>query len=270
MAINFNQGMDNTSNPHAIFTQGSPNYTNPQMQPQVNPFTQEAFGQPYDQFQAYPFGQEPVPAMGTRPYPQRLQSRIHSNTVNLKFSVSCLTAVENVDKYISQLKDILASKGRMPNWVFNVEKINPYTAHCPNGEEVHLEGYWMVFVTNITVTDLLEAYPSLKNFADNNDLQLQVYEAVFDSLVEVNMMAKDVSKALNDYNEKVVANSFVNKQQAQAPVEGPLDGMTLKNVKTVKRPIKGTDMVEITKTEYEVEMSRNTPSIEEVKQALKP
>ena len=29
MAINFNQGMDNTSNPHAIFTQGVPQYTQP-------------------------------------------------------------------------------------------------------------------------------------------------------------------------------------------------------------------------------------------------
>ena len=29
MAIDFNNGMDNTNNPHAIFTQGVPQYTQP-------------------------------------------------------------------------------------------------------------------------------------------------------------------------------------------------------------------------------------------------
>ena len=249
MGVFFNNGTNNANNPHAIFTQGSPTYVGPHMQPQME--------------------QQPLANMGTRPY----QSQFPQQAINVKFkiSVSCLTAVENVDKFISQLKDILAAKGRTAPWALNVEKVNEYTATCPNGKKVTFEGYWVVHVTNVSVTDLLEAYPSLKNFSDNNDLQLQVFEMVFNSQVEVNMMAKDVIAALSDYNEEVVANTInAGNQQAQKPVEGPLDGMTLKNVKTVKRPIKGTDMVEITKTEYEVEMSRNTPSVEEVKQALKP
>ena len=249
MGVFFNNGTNNAnSNPNAIFTQGSPTYVGSQMQP--------------------PMDQQQLANMGTRPY----QSQFPQHAINVKFkiSVSCLTAVENVDKFISQLKDILAAKGRTAPWALNVEKVNEYTANCPNGKKVRFEGYWVVHVTNVSVTDLLEAYPSLKNFSDKNDLQLQVFEMVFNSQVEVNMMAKDVIAALSDYNEEVVANTFANKQQVQKPVEGPLDGMTLKNVKTVKRPIKGTDMVEITETEYEVEMSRNTPSVEEVKQALKP
>ena len=263
MSVFFNNGTNNTNNPNAIFTQGSPTYVTPQMQPQM----QQQLPLVGPNGMPLPMDQQQLANMGTRPYqPQFPQQAI---SVKFKISVSCLTAVENVDKYISQLKDILAAKGRSPAWTLNVEKVNKYTANCPNGKKVTFEGYWVVHVTNVSVTDLLEAYPSLKNFSDNNDLQLQVFEKVFNSQVEVNMMAKDVIAALSDYNEEVVANT-INVGNQQKPVEGPLDGMTLKNVKTVKRPIKGTDMVEITKTEYEVEMSRNTPSIEEVKQALKP
>lgn len=252
MGVFFNNGTNNTSNPNAIFTQGSP-YIQPQMQQQMQP----------------PMDQNQLANMGTRPYQPQFPQ--HAINVKFKISVSCLTAVENVDKFISQLKEILAAKGRTAPWALNVEKVNEYTATCPNGKKVTFEGYWVVHVTNVSVTDLLEAYPSLKNFSDNNDLQLQVFEMVFNSQVEVNMMAKDVIAALSDYNEEVMANTInPGNQQAKASVEGPLDGMTLKNVKTVKHPIKGTDMVEVTETEYEVAANRHIPSIDEVKKALKP
>lgn len=290
MAINFNQGMDNTSNPHAIFTQGNPQQTpvqqmQPQMQsqmnPQVNPFTQEQFGQPFGAYQTYPFGQtsggciDPyqgtLQSTGMEPIPYQPTPYQYAADVIFSFSMSNLTAVEAVDKVISQLKDKLIAKGRAVNWALRIVKNNGYTVTCKNGERVTRGDYWTVSVTNISVTDLLEVYPDLKEFALTNGLQLNVVETLFDHQVVVNMVSNDVQSMTSVFNEKFAkANQTQAPIEGHSPVEGPLDGMTLKNVKTVKRPIKGTDMVEITETEYEVEMSRNTPSVEEVKQALKP
>ena len=280
MGINFNSGMINSeNNPHAIFTQGSPNYVNPQMQtqmnPQVNPFTQEAFGQPYGQFQAYPFGQtsggciDPyqgtLQSTGVEPTPYQPTPYQYAANVIFKFHVANLIAVEAVDTFISQVRDKLVSKGRAANWFVEINKNSGYTVTCSNGKAVTRGDYWTMDITNISVTDLLKVYPILKEFANANDLQLNVVESLFGHQVTVNMISSDVQSMISTFTQKVDA-----EHQSQEPAKGPLDGMTLKNVKTVKRPIKGTDMVEITQTEYEVEMSRNTPSIEEVKQALKP
>ena len=138
----------------------------------------------------------------------------------------------------------MVSKGRAANWFCEMQKNSGYTVTCSNGKGVTRGDYWTMDITNISVTDLLEVYPILKEFA---------------------MISNDVQSMISTFTQKVDA-----EHQSQEPTKGPLDGMTLKNVKTVKRPIKGTDMVEITKTEYEVEMSRNTPSVEDVQQALKP
>lgn len=280
MAINFNQGMENTNNPHAIFTQGSPNYVAKPSdanadESQVNQFTQEAFGQPYGQFQAYPFGQtsggciDPyqgtLQSTGMEPTPYQPTPYQYAANVIFKFHVANLTAVEAVDTFISQVKDKLVAKGRAANWFVEINKNSGYTVTCSNGKGVTRGDYWTMDITNISVTDLLEVYPILKEFANASDLQLNVVESLFGHQVTVNMISSDVQSMISTFTQKVDA-----EHQSQEPAKGPLDGMTLKNVKTVKRPIKGTDMVEITKTEYEVEMSRNTPSINEVKEALKP
>ena len=294
-----NQGMKNTSNPHAIFTQGNPQQTpvqqaiasqmsvstgatmnsqqqmQSQMNPQVNPFTQEPFGQPFGAYQTYSFDQtsggciDPyqgtLQSTGMEPTPYQPTPYQYAANVIFKFHVANLTAVEAVDTFISQVRDKLVSKGRAANWFVKINKNSGYTVTCSNGKGVARGDYWTMDITNISVTDLLEVYPILKEFANANDLQLNVVESLFGHQVTVNMISSDVQSMISTFTQKVDA-----EHQSQEPAKGPLDGMTLKNVKTVTRPIKGTDMVEITKTEYEVEMSRNTPSVEEVKQALKP
>lgn len=262
MAINFNQGngidttngmINSPNNPHAIFTQGVPQYPHQPLQQMQAP------GEYVDPYQ----GTLQSTNMMSPPY-QPTPYQYAANVI-FKFHVANLTAVEAVDTFISQVKDKLVSKGRAANWFVEINKNSGYTVTCSNGKGVTRGDYWTMDITNISVTDLLEVYPILKEFANANDLQLNVVESLFGHQVTVNMISSDVQSMISTFTQKVDA-----EHQSQEPAKGPLDGMTLKNVKTVKRPIKGTDMVEITKTEYEVEMSRNTPSIEEVKQALKP
>lgn len=268
MAINFNQGMDNTSNPHGIFTQGVPQYTQPVpfgthvQQAQMAVATPQGMQQPMCQMPTHGDDGMTMPVY-QKPY-QPTPYQYAANVI-FKFHVANLTAVEAVDTFISQVRDKLVVKGRAANWFCEVQKNSGYTVTCSNSKAVTRGDYWTMDITNISVTDLLEAYPILKEFANANDLQLNVVESLFGHQVTVNMISSDVQSMISTFTQKVDA-----EHQSQEPAKGPLDGMTLKNVKTVKRPIKGTDMVEITKTEYEVEMSRNTPSVEEVKQALKP
>ena len=269
MGINFNSGMINSEdNPHAIFTQGVPQYTQPVpfgthvQQAQMAVATPQGMQQPMCQMPTHGDDGMTMPV-----YQQPYQPTPYQYAANVifKFHVANLTAVEAVDTFISQIRDKLVSKGRAANWFVEINKNSGYTVTCSNGKAVTRGDYWTMDITNISVTDLLEVYPILKEFANVNDLQLNVVESLFGHQVTVNMISSDVQSMISTFTQKVDA-----EHQSQEPVAGPLDGMTLKNVKTVKRPIKGTDMVEITKTEYEVEMSRNTPSVEEVKQALKP